>query len=279
MMRSVLRKIFFVAGAAVVAGALVRPFIVEPDFVEELPAPVPETPPKPVVIEKPLHNVALPDFATILDVKQKKAAFFNFIRPAVESNNAKILANRLALEDMLATVSLGEPLMPGQEQQLATLVGKYRVSAKISQMQQLHQLLVKVDEIPTPLVLVQAANESAWGTSRFARIGLNFFGIWCYKPGCGMVPRSRNSGAKHEVEAFQSVDTAVYRYLHNINTNNAYSVFRSIRQQLREQEQPLVPEVLAMGLLPYSERGSDYVLEISDMLRHNSQYLKSSTAP
>ena len=42
---------------------------------------------------------------------------------------------------------------------------------------------------------MQAANESAWGTSRFARIGLNFFGQWCYSKGCGMVPKRRNTGA------------------------------------------------------------------------------------
>ncbi|WP_258872082.1 glucosaminidase domain-containing protein [Thalassotalea euphylliae] len=279
MLQKMLRKLLFVLGAAVIAAALIRPFVVTTEREEVVPAPVLPPPPKPVIIEKPLHNVTLPDFAAIVDVNQKKSAFFDFIRPAVESNNNAILADRTALEEMLVTVSLGEPLMPGQEQQLDVLASRYRVSKKGSQMQQLHHLLLKVDEIPTALVLVQAANESAWGTSRFARIGLNFFGIWCYKSGCGMVPRSRNSGAKHEVEAFQSVDEAVNRYLHNINTNNAYSVFRSIRQQLREQDQPLVPEVLAMGLLPYSERGSDYVLEISDMLRHNSQYLQSSTAP
>lgn len=283
MLQTMLRKLLFIIGAIIVIVALIRPFVVEPPLVpkpvEVKPERVIPPPPKPIVVEKPLHNVKLPEFAAIKDVRQKKTAFFNFLRPAVEANNKAILANRAVLEDMIATVSLGEPLMPDQELKLEQLVKRYRVSKSLSQMQQLHQLLLKVDEIPTALVLVQAANESAWGTSRFARIGLNFFGIWCYKPGCGMVPRSRNSDAKHEVEAFQSVDEAVNRYLHNINTNNAYTVFRSIRQQLREQDQPLVPEVLATGLLPYSERGSDYVLEISDMLRHNSQYLQPAAVP
>jgi len=176
------------------------------------------------------------------------------------------------VEFITSQLSLGEPLNEAQIKQMKQLVQQYRVSKRATPLQQAHELSARVDVIPSSLVLVQAANESAWGTSRFARIGLNFFGIWCYKPGCGMVPRSRNEGAKHEVEAFGSVDEAVTRYLHNINTNSAYSVFRTIRKQLREQNQPLIPEILATGLLPYSERGTDYVLELTEMLRHNQKY-------
>ncbi|MFT5815353.1 MAG: Bax protein, partial [Psychroserpens sp.] len=56
------------------------------------------------------------------------------------------------------------------------------------------------------------------------------------------------------------------------NTNGAYRVFRSIRGQLRAQKQPLAPEILATGLIRYSERGIDYVLELTDMIRHNRHY-------
>jgi Bax protein len=126
--------------------------------------------------------------------------------------------------------------------------------------------------VPVPLVLVQAANESAWGTSRFARIGLNYFGIWCYRKGCGMVPNGRTVGAIHEVAAFQSVDKAVASYFKNINTHNAYMIFRTIRAQLRAQNQPLIPKVLATGLIPYSERGVDYVIDINTMLRQNQAF-------
>ena len=136
---------------------------------------------------------------------------------------------------------------------------------------------IRIDIVPTELVLVQAANESAWGTSRFARIGLNFFGLWCYKKGCGMIPNSRTSGLKHEVAAFKDLDYAVSRYLYNINSNAAYHVFRRIRQQLREFKLPLSPEILATGLLPYSERGMDYVTDILAMLRHNARYIRTST--
>ena len=223
-------------------------------------------------VEQPLHDVDLPDFAEIRDVKEKKRQFFAFIRPAVLAENAKILASRAEVERLIAQLTLEEPFTQEEHALVASLIKKYKVSKKFSLLRQLYELQLKIDVIPPALVLVQAANESAWGTSRFARIGLNFFGVWCYREGCGMVPGSRNSGAKHEVAAYDSVRIGVARYLHNINTNAAYKVFRSIRGQLREQNQPLAPEILATGLTRYSERGTDYVLELTEMIRHNRRY-------
>ncbi len=223
-------------------------------------------------IEKPLHNVILPDFAKILDISTKKKTFFDFMKPAIIKQNNQLLATRSKLNTWLEHVSLELPLSEQEHQELGLLVKKYRVNKDASTLAQLNSLLLRVDVIPLSLVLVQAANESAWGTSRFSRIGLNFFGIWCYRQGCGMVPGGRNTGAKHEVAAFQSVDEAVTRYFDNINSHNAYRVFRTIRFELRSQEQALNPEILATGLLPYSERGAHYVIDITKMLRQNQQY-------
>jgi Bax protein len=223
--------------------------------------------------EKPLHNVVLPDFAGIMDIQTKKKTFFDFLKPAVIRKNQELAKTREKLNVWLEKVSLELPLSDQEYRELGTLVKKYRVNKNASTLVQLNDLLLRVDAIPMALVLVQAANESAWGTSRFSRIGLNFFGIWCYRQGCGMVPGGRNTGAKHEVAAFQSIDEAVSRYFDNINTHNAYRVFRTIRFELRSEDQDLNPEILATGLLAYSERGVDYVIEISKMLRHNQQYL------
>jgi len=223
-------------------------------------------------IEKPLHDVILPNFSAIIDVKEKKKQFFEFIRPAIASQNAQLLNLRGQLEQLLSRVSLEEPLSDEELNFLNDLSKQYRVSKNYSVLQKLDELLIRVDIVPESLVLVQAANESAWGTSRFSRIGLNFFGIWCYKKGCGMVPSGRNDGAKHEVAAFKSVVANVTHYFKNINTNNAYRVFRVIRSDLREQNQPLNSEILATGLLHYSERGAAYVMDITDMLRHNQRY-------
>ncbi|MFT6900233.1 MAG: Bax protein [Colwellia sp.] len=224
------------------------------------------------IVEQPLHDVNLPNFASIYDVKVKKRQFFQYIYPAIAKENKNLLALRLEVLTMIEVLFLEDNLVDGQQALLDRLIKKYKVNKKHSALQQLNELLLRVDVVPIELALVQAANESAWGTSRFARIGLNFFGMWCYKKGCGMVPRGRDTGAKHEVAAFNSVEHGVQRYLHNINTNHAYGVFRTIRGQLRAQKQPLSPQILATGLMRYSIRGTDYVLEITEMIRHNKTY-------
>lgn len=241
------------------------------DTVIEIAKPV-RVDTKPKVIEKPLHKIELPNFAEIRDIPTKKKAFFAFIRPAIDAKNKQLEEERTRLEYWHEQISLGIGVTEAEQVLLQDLIKAYRISEDASNLQQINDLLERVDIIPTSLVLVQAANESAWGTSRFARIGLNFFGIWCYRQGCGMVPGGRNTGARHEVAAFQSVDAAVSGYFNNINKHNAYHVFRIIRAELRAQDQPLYPEILATGLLPYSERGSQYVLDITDMLRHNQRY-------
>lgn len=275
---NIFSKQHFIAFAftLILIAGLVAPFTFLPVPVQQL-VPEPVIPEKKVevvkVVEKPLHNVRLPDFASIRDVKEKKRRFFAFIKPAVLAENEEILALRTEVQRLIAQLTLEQPLSEQEHAFIADLSKQYRVSKKFSLLRKLYELQLKVDVIPPALVLVQAANESAWGTSRFARIGLNFFGVWCYKKGCGMVPNGRNVGAKHEVAAYSSVEQGVARYLKNINTNSAYMVFRTIRGQLREQEQPLAPEILATGLIPYSERGTDYVLELTEMIRHNQSYL------
>jgi Bax protein len=225
-----------------------------------------------VKVEQPLHKVVIPDFAAIYDVKQKKRQFFEFIYPAIVKENARLLALRDEILVMFEVVYLHKQLSLEQVKQLKALKHYYKVNSKLALLDQIQALYLKVDIVPYELVLAQAANESAWGTSRFAKIGLNFFGMWCYRKGCGMVPGGRDTGAKHEVAKFNSVDHAVRRYLYNINTHYAYDVFRVIRGQLRSHAQELSPKILATGLLRYSIRGSDYVVEISDMLRHNQRY-------
>jgi Bax protein len=130
-------------------------------------------------------------------------------------------------------------------------------------------LLKRVDTIPVSLALAQAANESAWGTSRFALEGNNLFGQWCYDEGCGLVPNRRRANASHEVQSFESIEAAVRAYFMNINTHDRYQGFRDLRFQMRSKEGELDPFALAWGLDGYSERGEAYVDEVQTIILQN----------
>jgi Bax protein len=123
-------------------------------------------------------------------------------------------------------------------------------------------LLQRVDVVPVSLVVAQAANESAWGKSRFAREGNNLFGIWCYTEGCGIVPKLRKDEAKHEVRRYDSFKDSVVDYMKNINRHRAYQKLREIRAAERAAGRQLSGHRLAAGLGKYSEIGDDYIKRI-----------------
>lgn len=230
-----------------------------------------EQPTKQKKKEKPLHSVTLPKFSEFADVKDKKRAFFNFIKPHVEAENKKILQQRANLEIARMMLENDLPLDEKQSNDIVKILKSYDLPTTIDSFT-LKQALRRVDVIPKELALMQAANESAWGTSRFARIGLNFFGQWCYSKGCGMVPGRRDTGAAHEVAAFKSVRAAVSSYFKNINTHNAYKELRSIRENLRLEQQPIAATLLTQGLMSYSERGEAYIEELNTMINQNRAY-------
>lgn len=220
----------------------------------------------------------VPDFKAFTDVKEKKAAFFNFMYPAVIAENSRITKERKFLESLVMKLDNDTDVSSKELEratELSTLYKETLIDSGIT-ADWVNAMLVKVDYIPAPLVLSQGANESAWGTSRFAREANNYFGQWCYTKGCGVVPSKRNEGAAHEVAKFDSSQGALHAYFMNVNRNNAYAELRIIRAKLHSSPEALTPEqeanALANGLIRYSERGEAYVEEIQAMIRHNSQY-------
>ena len=133
----------------------------------------------------------------------------------------------------------------------------------------INELALRIDLIPVSMALAQAANESAWGTSRFTVEGNNVFGQRCYEEGCGIVPARRVSGAKHEVEYFDTVESSVKAYFLNINTHDSYAYLRDLRLKMRERNLKLDPMSLSIGLGRYSQRGSGYVDEIQRIILQN----------
>ena len=212
----------------------------------------------------------VPDFASMKDVKQKKRAFFEYIYPLLEVANKEVLVKRKKLKQIQADLNAGDQLTPGELEFLEVVSKEYSLKPKdVTSAENVKKLLRAVDYVPPSLVLAQSANESAWGTSRFAKQANNFFGQWCFKKGCGIVPARRDAGSKHEVRKFKSIQGSVRAYVKNINTGRAYSSLRSVRAKLRAQDEMLTGHDLAVGLVKYSARGEAYVKEIRSMIRTN----------
>jgi len=200
------------------------------------------------------------DYSNINSTAEKKQIFFDTLRPIIENQNQIIRDNRQHV--LFAKEHNTDHVW------LTGIAKKYDIEWDNNNAQW-DSLLTRLDTIPVELVMSQAANESAWGTSRFATKGNNLFGQWCFKKGCGIVPGQRDAGTKHEVKKFDSINSSVASYMHNINTTRAYRSLRSIRSKLRAQNKPVNAMVLAKGLQKYSSRGQAYVKEIQSMIKTN----------
>lgn len=222
----------------------------------------------------------VPDFSIYTDVREKKEAFFSFLAPLVQVENSIIELERRYVLFIQDKIQKGESLTPKQRKQFQTIAQRYQVDLDRNNMAGTFTVLLRrIDVVPVTLVLVQAANESGWGTSRFAREGLNFFGQWCFSKGCGLVPDARVEGMTHEVRKFASVNASVRSYLRNINTHPAYFELRRLREAQRASNKELRALDLTPGLLSYSERGEDYVNELNFMIRVNRPIIVDMLQP
>lgn len=211
----------------------------------------------------------LPNMASIQDVKEKKQTFFSFIYPITELANRKVQAEKAWLATMEKKLNKGQSLAYWERHLLSELGSYYKVDKPQGSTLFFKDLNRRVDIIPASLVLAQAANESAWGTSRFAVEGNNLFGQWCFTKGCGLVPKGRTAGATHEVASFSVVYESVSAYFRNLNTHTSYRMVRDIRQELRGLSLPVDSSYLVWGLERYSERGEEYIKDLLDMMNQN----------
>lgn len=213
------------------------------------------------------ERVSLPDFTQWPAGEERKARFFEYLRPLLEAENERVLAQRARLQRIA-----GRDEPPGyfDRRWLEALALEYLLDPGAHSHRELvDALLLRVDAVPVSLGLAQAAKESGWGTSRFAREGNALFGQRCFVSGCGMVPGARSAGARHEVAKFATPQAAVASYVRNLNTHPDYRGLRQLRADLRAEEERVTGFVLAQALAGYSERGEAYIREIRRLIRYN----------
>lgn len=199
---------------------------------------------------------------------QRKAMFFDYLAPIVREVNQEVRQRRAALLRVQDWLDAGRALDPEVEAWLDAMSRRYRVKAS-DPAARVAALIKRVDAIPVSLALAQGALESAWGTSRFALLGNNIFGKWCFTEGCGIVPARRATGATHEVAAYKDVAGAVRDYIHHLNSHPIYAELRERRAAARAADRPPEGVDLAAGLDRYSAKGQEYVQIIRGVIRSN----------
>ena len=246
--------IIFLSG--LFAAALVHDFIVTDNFAILISKAQPQESMK-----------TLPDFSKITDVNEKKETFFATLYPIIQAENNHVLQLRQLIKTLqnVPVTKLSEK----QKTWLRKVSKNYKLDHEIIDSNTFDELLKRVDYVPPSLALTQAAIESGWGSSRFAKQGNNLFGQWCFSAGCGMVPSSRDSDKAHEVAKFESINNSVRSYILNLNSHDSYAELRKKRALLREKSASFKGVTLATTLSEYSEEGEHYVEKVTEFIQQN----------
>lgn len=212
-----------------------------------------------------------PEDMPSLDAATQKKAFLRVILPAAMVALSEVEAERTALEKILAkfvhppqrlAFDFGAEdydrlvgLTPNEVYFLQNLCQKYRTF-------EVADLRRRINPVPVSLIMAQGALESAWGGSRFALEGNNLFGVLTWdKP--GRVADGREDGKAYSGVAYASLLDSVRSYILMINRVPAYKELR------HKREETMNSLVLASGLHQYSNRGTDYVADLTQLIRSN----------
>jgi len=204
-----------------------------------------------------------------ITVARKKQIFFRLLAPVILRANELIMIERRTLTDIIAK----SPDPDAKDMKiLLALAQKYKVIDQEGDQltaEQLAELTTRVDIIPPSLALAQGAEESGWGTSRFALLGNSLFGQWDFS-GKGIKPEQQRAElGNYGLAAFDTPLDAVLAYTRNLNTHRAYAKMRQLRAKIRQSGHEPTGYELADTLDKYSERGQAYVDGLHAIMRVN----------
>jgi len=210
---------------------------------------------------KPIYLTKLPkDLKTLGDTRQKRELFIKIILPLILDENAKIIEDRKKLFKIISKNfnTVGERVW------LKRRFKEYKIDD-----QDLAKLKMRMDIIPVSIAIAQAANESGWGTSRFALEGNALFGQWTWSKK-GISPKNKDPNKSHKILQFQILKASVRAYKNNLNTHNAYAEFREARAKLRQDNMDINGLKLTKYLKAYASIGEKYVIILDDIIEKNS---------
>ena len=221
---------------------------------------------------KPIYLTKLPkDIKSLGNTREKRELFIKILLPLILKENNKITEDRKRLFKILNKNFNS----PGERVWLKRRFKEYKIEDK-----DLSKLKMRMDIIPVSIALAQAANESGWGTSRFALEGNALFGQWTWSKK-GISPKKKDKNKSHKVLQFQVLKASVRAYKNNLNTHNAYKEFREARAKIRENSDVINGLELTKYLKAYASIGEKYVAILDDIIEKNSltDFDKSNLLP
>ena len=210
---------------------------------------------------KPISLTLLPnEIKKIENINKRKDLFIQIILPLIIKENNNIRLDRKKLFSILNKSN-------NTKAEKAWLNLKFKQYGVVNK--DLSTLKIRMDEVPASMAIAQAAKETGWGTSRFAREGNALFGQWTWS-GEGIKPSDADDNSTHTVMKFKVLQASIRAYQRNLNTHSSYKEFRSARAELRDEGKKLDSTTLTKHLVKYAETGKEYVRVLQQIIKQNN---------
>ena len=207
------------------------------------------------------------EYYQIEDNSKQKEAFILHMKNLVDKSNQDILKDREFV------TAFFDKAVPGAFRGLSQKNVGYLIALRnkygIENLFDREEYYRRIDIVPPSMALAQAALESGWGKSRFAREANNLFGHWSFS-GVGLVSQNKDVGKNQMIRIFSSLQKSVAAYMHNLNTSEAYSKFRERRYQSRLNNRVFTGMEASKFMINYSELKEEYIKMIREMIEQNN---------
>lgn len=199
------------------------------------------------------------------DHQLKKEHFMKILLPVIEEENRQTMQERAFVEAFFADdffVRLDKKLQQNNMTKLSKLAHKYNIQNLFSK----EEYLKKIDAIPNSMALAQAALESGWGRSLYARQLNNIYGHYSFTQ---TVPSKKVAGKRERIRIFKSIQDSVASYMHNLNSHWAYKEFREERYAKRQEGEDFTGNDGIQHIRRYSILGQRYINKLHTLMRVN----------
>tara|TARA_B100000427_G_scaffold328378_1_gene341324 strand:+ start:302 stop:1258 length:957 start_codon:yes stop_codon:yes gene_type:complete len=203
-------------------------------------------------------------------LNSNKKEFVKTVLPIIINENQKIIVTREFLNDLKIKLQTFKTINNNEISKLNKIAKKFNIQySNKHKLDLIEEILANVDIIPNSIALAQAAIESGWGKSRFAKEYNALFGEYTYDQNKGVVPLEREHGDKHLIKSFTSYNNSVSSYFKNINSHNAYKEFRDVRNIMRSKNNFSNISLLLNKLNSYAE-DNNYVSNLHLVIEKNN---------
>jgi Bax protein len=194
-----------------------------------------------------------------------KNRFVCILLPVVIRMEEEVYKQRLYIIRLQAKQVKNMDLPQEDQAWLAGLKSAYRLDPKKATI---GDLLNRVDIIPLPLLMAQAALESGWGRSEISQKFNNLFGLHA-----GSVKERCAPGYNRAcVRIFDTIADSVSAYIKLLNSG-PYQKFRDARAQMRAQGKSLDSDALLLALAEmYNENPDQYIRDVREIMNKSNKF-------